>query len=167
MSCDNGFELLRLLTGEYSLKTRHEALGLRAELTNKNFKLFSSETTQSTIVVDTVRKIDAHVSRFQKLVATLPPGIDKTGVMITKSDQLLMLLKNLPSQCSEYVTLHSASDSYKDARDSAIRYERQRRLFSDFGKKHIHEVFGSGDSSANVYDMTYADGRQRSQHQQV
>lgn len=73
-------------------------------------------------------------------MATLPPGMDKTGVVITESDQLLMLLKNLPSQCSEYVMLHSASDSYKDARDSAIRYERQRRLFSDFGKKHIHEV---------------------------
>ena len=150
MFCDNGFELLRLLTGEYSFKTRHEALGLRAKLTNKNFKLSSSETTQSTIGVDTVRKIDTHVSRFQKLVATLPPGMEKTGVVITQSDQLLMLL---PSQCSEYVMLHSASDSYKDARDSATRYERQRRLFSDFGKKHIHEVFGSGDSSANVYDM--------------
>ena len=83
--CDNGFELLRILTGEYSLKTRSEALALRAELTNKNFKLSSNETSQSTIVAYTVRKLDTHVSRFQKLISTLPSGVDRTGVMITES----------------------------------------------------------------------------------
>ena len=160
MFCDNGYELLRILTGEYSLKTRSEALALRAELTNKNFRLANNETSQSTMVADTVRKIDTHVSRFQKLISTLPPGVDRNGIMITESDQLLMLLKNLPNQCSEYVMLHSASESYKDARDSALRYERQRRLFSDFGRKHIHEVFGGAEGNPSVYDMTYADGDQ-------
>ena len=69
----NGFELVRQLTLEFSLKTRGEALGMRSSLAAKSFVLGSSETTVGTVVTDTIRKLDFECSRYIKMLATLPP----------------------------------------------------------------------------------------------
>ena len=54
----NGFELLRQLTCEYSLRTRSEALALRAAFAMKSFQLSAQETSPSSVVTDTIRKLD-------------------------------------------------------------------------------------------------------------
>ena len=52
----NGFELLRQFTQEYSLRSRAEALSLRASLATKSFVLSGSETTTVTVVSDIIRR---------------------------------------------------------------------------------------------------------------
>ena len=49
----NGFELIRQLTLEYSIRTRNEALTFRTALANKTFALSASETSPSSVVTDT------------------------------------------------------------------------------------------------------------------
>ena len=50
----NGYELLRQLTLEYSLRTRAEALSLRSLFVNKSYVLSSSETSASSSVSDVI-----------------------------------------------------------------------------------------------------------------
>lgn len=155
---DNGFELLRTLCREYSLRSRAEALSLRAELVNRSFRPSEKETSNTTLISDTIRKIDVAVSRFQKLVRTLPSGTETVGVDFSDADQLLLLLRNLPKGCTEFILLHAEHESYPSARQAAYRYERQRRLFSEFGMDHhhgkgVHAVHGDTE----VFDMTCGD----------
>ena len=60
----NGFELIRQLTLEYSIRTRNEALTFRTALANKTFALSASETSPSSGVTDTIRRIDYEAARF-------------------------------------------------------------------------------------------------------
>ena len=92
----NGFELLRVLTSEFSLRTRAEALSLRATMSNKSFVLSANETTPLTEVTDVVRRLDLECAKYSKLIATLPEGVDGTGLGIPESDMLLVLLRSLP-----------------------------------------------------------------------
>ena len=45
LQSSNGFELIRQLTMEYSLRTRSEALSFRTALAHKSFSLHASETS--------------------------------------------------------------------------------------------------------------------------
>ena len=78
----NGFELLRQLTLEYSIKTRSEALSLRSMFSGKTFAVQGSETSATSIVSDTIRKIDLEVAKFSRLISTLPASVDTTGLGI-------------------------------------------------------------------------------------
>ena len=94
----NGFELLRQLTIEYSLRTRNEALMFRTSLATKSFKLEANETSPSSLVSDVIRKLDLEAARFQKLLLTLPAGIDAVGLQLTDADLLTVLIRSLPEQ---------------------------------------------------------------------
>ena len=50
----NGYEFLRELTLEFSLRSRSEALSLRTALASKNFTMKDGETTKATQVADVV-----------------------------------------------------------------------------------------------------------------
>ena len=91
----NGFELLRQLTLEFSVRTRTEALSLRAGIASKSFVLSAHETSPSSVVSDTIRKLDYETARFTKLLGTLPAHVDTTGLRITEPDLLLILLRSL------------------------------------------------------------------------
>ena len=52
----NGYELVRQLTLEFSLRSRAEALTVRASLASKTFTLSSSETSPGSMVSDTIRR---------------------------------------------------------------------------------------------------------------
>ena len=75
----NGYELLRQLTLEYSLRTRSEALSMRAGLASRTFSLSAAETSPTTVVSDVIRRIDFEAARFAKIVATLPSHVDQNG----------------------------------------------------------------------------------------
>ena len=64
----SGFEALRLLGKEFSLRTRAEASFFRAEVMKRTYKAKKS----STQISDVVRKMDVALSRYRKLVETLP-----------------------------------------------------------------------------------------------
>ena len=155
----NGFELLRQLTHEYSLRSRAEALSLRASLATKSFVLSGAETTTMTVVSDIIRRVDLEAAKYAKLVATLPVGIDNTGLAIPEADLLLILLRSLPETVRNYCLHHSVGDSYMAFRETARRWETQQRLFHETygsqsqGKKHVHQVTDETKGSAEWFSM--------------
>ena len=96
LQSSNGFELIRQLTMEYSLRTRSEALSFRTALAHKSFSLHASETSPSTVVTDTIRKIDYENARYGKLLGTLASSIDATGLQVAEADLVAVLLRSLP-----------------------------------------------------------------------
>ena len=139
----NGFELLRQLTLrqltlEFSLRSRSEALSLRTQIAGKSFVLAATQTSPSSLVSDTIRKIDYESARFSRLLGTLPMQVDTAGLKLADSDMLVVLLKSLPEAVKNYVLHHSSADTYESYRNAAMRWEEQHRLFSDF------ESTGSG-----------------------
>eukprot|EP00435_Cladocopium_sp_Y103_P028761 s4770_g7.t1 len=68
LQASNGFELVRQLTLEYNIRTRSEALSFRTALAGKSFTLHGNETSASTVVTDTIRKIDFEMARDSKLL---------------------------------------------------------------------------------------------------
>ena len=125
----NGFELLRQLTCEYSLRTRSEAWALRAAFAMKSFQLSAQETSPSSVVTDTIRKLDLESARYSKLISTLPQGVNTIGIQLTDSDLLLVLMRSLPEAVKTFAVHHSRGDSYQAYRESARRWEQQQRLF--------------------------------------
>ena len=103
----NGYELVRQLTQEFSLRSRAEALSLRTSLAAKSFTLAASETTVGTVVSDTIRKLDYECSRYGRLVSTLPSHVDSTGLMLPEADMLMILLRSLPPTVRDYCLHHS------------------------------------------------------------
>ena len=98
----NGFEPLRQLTCEYSLRTRAEALALRAAFSMRSFQLSAQETSPSSVVTATIRKLDLESARFAKLISTLPSSVDTIGIQLTDSDLLLVLMRSLPDVVKTY-----------------------------------------------------------------
>ena len=154
----NGYELLRQMTVEYSLQSRSEALALRTALVSKTFSVKSSEGGNSQ-VADVIRRIDYEAARFSRLLGTLPPSVDATGLGMPEADLLLLLLKNLPDHVRSFVLHHASGESYMAYRRAARNYEERQRLFGDskFGKP-LSQVFGqSGAQSTEMPKGDFSD----------
>ena len=147
----NGFEMLRQITNEYSLRTRSEALAMRTSFASKSFALSQQETSASTVVSDVIRRIDMESARFAKLLATLPPNVEQVGLQLSDADMLIILMRSLPEMVKAYTIHHSVGDTYQNYRDAARRWERQQRLFVEQlagNDRRIHEVTMSPTSEA-------------------
>ncbi|CAK9012369.1 CCHC-type domain-containing protein [Durusdinium trenchii] len=135
----NGYELLRQLTQEYSLRTRNEALVFRTALASKSFVLTAQETSPSSLVSDTVRRIELEAARYQRLLSTLPSTVDAVGLQVSEADLLMVLVRSLPETVRNYVLRHAEGESYQAYRSAACRWEQQQRMFTDLvplgGKK--------------------------------
>ena len=154
----NGYELLRQMTVEYSLQSRSEALALRTALVNRTFSVKSSEGGNSQ-VADVIRRIDYEAARFSRLLGTLPPSVDATGLGMPEADLLLLLLKSLPDHVRSFVLHHASGESYMAYRRAARNYEERQRLFGDpkFGKP-LSQVFGqSGAQSTEMSKGDFSD----------
>ena len=103
----NGFELIRQLTLEYSIRTRNEALTFRTALANKTFALSASETSPSSVVTDTNRRIDYEAARCQKLIGTLPSTVNTVGLQMAETDLVSISLRSLPDTVKGFVVHHS------------------------------------------------------------
>ena len=136
----SGFEALRILGKEFSLRSRAEASFFRAEVLKKSFRGESNATAVS----DIVRKLDVELSRYRKLVDTLPTSHSRDGLEIQSADLTLILLRSLPAGARDYVMLHASDESFPSLRAAALRYEGQQRLFMELGPgsqaRHVHEV---------------------------
>ena len=124
----NGFELLRQLTREFSLRNRAEALSLKTQLLARVF--VPDPSSGSSQVSDVIRQIDLACARFMRMVGTLDAGV-ASGLQITDSDQLSLLVRSLPNDARSYALMHSSGESYQQYRISARRFENQHRLFKD------------------------------------
>ena len=151
----NGFELVRQLTLEFSLKTRGEALGMRSSLASKSFVLGASETSVGTIVTDTIRKLDFECSRYVKMLATLPTTVDSTGLALPEADMLLMLLRSLPQPVRDFCLHHASGDSFVSYRQAAKRWEQQQRIFQEMsqsqGRKQVSQLSGQEPSAETEF----------------
>ena len=125
----SGFEALRLLGKEFSLRTRAEASFFRAEVLKRTYK---AENT-ATQISDVVRKMDVDLSRYRKLVETLPVSASRDGLEVASADLTLILLRSLPSECRAYVMLHAKDETFQELRAAALKFESQQRLFMELG----------------------------------
>ena len=155
----NGFELLRQLTCEYSLRTRSEALSLRTAFATKVFQLKSHETSPTSVVSDVIRKVDLEAARYGRLLGTLPTGVDAIGLQLSDADLLMILMRSLPDSAKMYTVHHSQGDTYQSYRDAARKWELQQRMFVEqFSgvnpkEKRVNEV---GFSTSSDWEMQEA-----------
>ena len=125
-----GFELLRVLGLEFSLRTRTEAICSRSEVMRKDFRIDARGTH---VVSDLLRAMAVETSRYDKLISTLPPTVPRTDLLLNESDQALILIRNLPADARQYVLLHAQDDGLTALREAGLKYERQQRLYSELG----------------------------------
>ena len=133
----NGFEALRLVAKEYMIRSRQEILHFRSSLLQ--------QTVKSGSVMELVKHLEFEESRYQKLLNMLPPNMSQEGLGLQASDLSMLLLRSLPVQVREYVTMHASSDSYNDLKIAAQKHEAGQRLWAEIGgnthSKYLHEVF--------------------------
>ena len=113
---------------------------------SKTFKAQSGPTQIS----DLVRQMDVGLSKYRKLIDTLPQHCDKTGLDLQQVDLTLMLLRSLPSDVKNYVVLHASGEGYTDYRSAALKFEQQQRLFQELGGgsgRNMHALEAEGDWS--------------------
>ena len=135
-----GYELLRILALEFSLRTRTEAICLRSELLKRDVKVDSKSVHAMS---DLIRGLQVAVNRYDRLVETLPPDISRADLLVTPSDMSLMFIRNMPHDAKQYCLLHSENESWEALQLSALKYERQQRLYVELGamsKKFINET---------------------------
>ena len=152
----NGFELLRQLTAEYSLRTRAEALSIRSQFSSKSFVLSPKETSPTSIVSDVIRRLDLESARFNKLLGTLPTSVDVVGLQLSDADLLIILMRSLPDAVKSYTIHHSVGDTYQSYRTAARQWEMQQRMFleqmggsSGSKDRRVNEVMQSAGSSTS------------------
>ena len=151
----NGYELLRQLVKEFSLRSRSEAVSLRASLMSK---VFQANAAYGAPVADTIRQIEVAVARYLRLVSTLIDE-DVNGLGVGDSDQLTLLIRSLAEPAKSYVLHHSQGESYGAYRRSALKYEHQQRLFLELqGNKKMFSLQPEGISELNVSNPEVSEG---------
>ena len=155
----NGYELLRQLAREYSLRSRGEALAFRTSLATKTFVVPSNETSPSSMVSDTIRRIELECAKYQRLLSSLPSNVDPVGLQVSDADMLMMLVRSLPDSARSFALHHASGESYQAYREAARRFEQQQRLFLDIGHvKGLNQVeFVGQDGETQWFDMTNGD----------
>ena len=155
----NGYELLRQLAREYSLRSRGEALAFRTSLATKTFVVPSNETSPSSMVSDTIRRIELECAKYQRLLSSLPSSVDPVGLQVSDADMLMMLVRSLPDSARSFALHHASGESYQAYREAARRFEQQQRLFLDIGHvKGLNQVeFVGQDGETQWFDMTNGD----------
>ena len=152
----NGFELLRQLTAEYSLRTRAEALSIRSQFSAKSFVLSPKETSPTSIVSDVIRRLDLESARFNKLLGTLPTSVDVVGLQLSDADLLIILMRSLSEAVKSYTIHHSVGDTYQSYRTAARKWEMQQRMF-------LEQMGGSsGSKDRRVNEVMQSAGRKPS-----
>ena len=153
-----GYELLRVLALEFSLRTRTEAICLRAELLRKEFRV---DTKGIHVVTDLVRAIQVSVNRYDRLTETLPSDINREDLRIGPSDLALLFIRNLPYEAKQFVLLHSEDESWQAIQNAALKFERQQRLYTELGafsKKFVNEVAVEGSSNETKDEVSAVQG---------
>ena len=129
-----GFECLRLIAREFSVKTRTELLFFRNQLAN------STVTGQT--IPEIVRKIQSELFQFERVSQLVDPSVNIKGFEFAEADKTLILLRALPQQCRQWIVLNNADESFVSYVESALRYEAQQRIWLDLNGKPIASLGG-------------------------
>ena len=100
-----------------------EALSFRTTLAGKSFALHGHETSASTIVTDTIRKIDFEMARYSKLLGALSSRIDATGLHVAEADLVAVLVRSLPDPVRKFCVHRAGGELYQAFRTIAPRWD--------------------------------------------
>ena len=120
----NGFELIRLLSREYGVRTRSEALHFKNQLTSKTFSHLQS-------VTEVIKSLEFEWSRYMKLLTMLDPSISRDGLHLLDSDFSMILLRSIQPEVRSYILMHSSSESFSDLQQAALKFESTQRMWSE------------------------------------
>ena len=129
-----GFECLRLIARESSVKARAELLFFRNQLAN------STVTGQT--IPEIVRKIQSELFQFERVSQLVDPSVNIKGLEFAEADKTLILLRALPQQCRQWIVLNNTDESFVSYVESALRYEAQQRTWLDLNGKPIASLGG-------------------------
>ena len=68
---------------------------------------------------------------YVKLIDSLLPMVNRTGLDILPLDLAMILLRSLKPAVRQYLVMHSISETYADIRLAALRYESAQRLWQE------------------------------------
>ena len=131
-----GFECLRLLAREFSIKTRTELLFFRSQLANA--------TISAKSIPECVRKVQSELYQFERVAQLADPAVNTQGLDFLEADKVLLLLRALPQQCRQWIVLHSPDERFDTYIESALRYESQQRIWSDLNGQPIASIGEKG-----------------------
>eukprot|EP00435_Cladocopium_sp_Y103_P021599 s3884_g5.t1 len=135
----------------YSLRTRSEALSFHTALAHKSFSLHANETSPSTVVTDTIRKIDYENARYSKLLGILASSIDATGLQVAEADMVAVLLRSLPEGKGDGKGVIEGKGKTKGKSKGKARGK-------GFGKKGKMNELGYGDETGGMDEWCQDDG---------
>ena len=117
-----GYEMLRQIRLEFSLKTRSEALSLRGDVLRATFK--------NDNLLDLLRQIESKLLEYKQLLGTFPnPGL-VIDLAIPESDIYLMTLRSLPSDVRSFAQLHGG-ETLSELRSAVEKYHTRTRVLGD------------------------------------
>ena len=82
---------------------------------------------------DLVRVAQVAVSKFERLIETLSPEVERSALRVGPSALALLFIRNLPHEAKQYVLSHGESESCDSLQSAALKYERQQRLYVELG----------------------------------
>ena len=100
-----GFECLRLIAREFSVKTR----------TSFSF-VYTIKPANSSIsaptIPDVIRKIQSELFQYERVAQLVDPSVNIKGLEFVEADKVLVLLRALPQPCRQWIVLNSPDESF-------------------------------------------------------
>ena len=132
----NGYELVRLLRREYSLKSRTEAIQFRQEILE--MKIPKGEGP-----MEILRTIEAKYLQFRQLLFSCPYPRMIADVDIPESDIYLLILRSMPSSVEQYLRYH-CGETVLDLKNG-IEFIQSRQLSTgDLGRANAMKEYQDG-----------------------
>eukprot|EP00435_Cladocopium_sp_Y103_P044265 s1257_g12.t1 len=131
-----GYEALRPLAREFSVKTRAEMLFFRRRVTEGSFK--------GATIPETVRMIEAELFKYNRLKEITDPSVNMKDLDIHEPDKVLLLLRCLPEPCRQHLTLFVPDESFSSYCAAALKYESQQRAWTELNSKPIANMNEKG-----------------------
>eukprot|EP00435_Cladocopium_sp_Y103_P015417 s5802_g3.t1 len=128
---------MRQLTIEYSLRTRSE-----------------NETSPSTVVTDTIRKIDYETARYSKLLGTLASS-DATGLQVAEADVVAVLLRLSGSTASLHAMNSTSMSQSGFCLCPAVIYGTNKRRRSKLARLLAEEAWFKSRKKITSFEHGY------------
>ena len=142
----SGFEAIRLLAREFSVRSRQELLHYRSMCLEKSVK--------GAGIQDIVRRIDLNFLQYQKVVEALDPAIPTNGIEVSDPDKCMLLLRSLPADCRSHIVLQfrRGTETYRGYVDAALDYENHQRMWADLPGGKVNEMYADPAEGADDED---------------
>jgi len=142
----SGFEAIRLLAREFSVRSRQELLHYRSTCLEKSVK--------GSGIQDIVRRIDLNFLQYQKVVEALDPAIPTNGIELSDPDKCMLLLRSLPADCRSHIVLQfrRGTETYRGYVDAALDYENHQRMWADLPGGKVNEMYADPAEGADDED---------------